>query len=56
MFGPERAGAWRKLRNEEFYFLYNILLRGMGWAGTNMRNAYETVVRINEGKSPLGRP
>jgi hypothetical protein len=67
IFGPKRdevTGVWRKLHNEELYYLYSspsiirlIKARRMKWEGTvarmgEKRNTYRLLV----GKRPLGRP
>jgi hypothetical protein len=61
------TGGWRKLHNEELHNLYSspsiirmIKSRKMRWAGhiTRMgakRNAYRILVRMPEGRRPLGR-
>jgi hypothetical protein len=69
-FGPKRNEVTverRKLRNEEFHYLYSspsiiriIKSRRMRWAGHlarmgEERNAYRLLVGKPEGKRPLGR-
>jgi hypothetical protein len=71
MFGPKReevVGGWRRLHNEELYYLYaltNIIRviksRRMRWAGLTARmgkmgNAYNILVGKPEGTRSLGRP
>jgi len=71
VFGPKRddvTGEWRKLKNEEFGYLYslpNILRvvksRRMRWAGHvacvgEGRGVHRVLVGKPEGKRPLGRP
>jgi hypothetical protein len=71
IFGPKRdevIGGWRKLHNDELYNLYSssniirmIKSRMMRWArkATRMvekRNTYRILVRMPDGKRPLGRP
>jgi hypothetical protein len=71
IFGPKRdevTGEWRKLHNEELYYLYSspsiiriMKSRRMRWAGHvarmgEQRNAYRLLVGKPEGKRPLGRP
>jgi hypothetical protein len=70
IFGPKRdevTGDWRKLHNEELHNLYfsqNIIRmiksRRIRWAGHVARmgakkNGYRIMVRMPEGKRPLGR-
>jgi hypothetical protein len=62
------TGGWRKLHNEELHNLYSSpsiirmnTSRRMRWAGHVARmgaktNAYRILVRMPEGKRPLGRP
>ena len=64
----EITGKWRKLHNVELHALYsspniitNLKSRRLRWAGhvarmEEFRNAYRVLVRIPEGKRPLGRP
>jgi hypothetical protein len=69
--GPKREnvrGEWRRLRNEELYYLYSspniirvIKSRGMRWAGHvpckgESRSSYRVSVERLEGMRPLGRP
>jgi hypothetical protein len=71
IFEPKREevnGEWRKLHNEELYHLYcspNVIRviksRRMRWAGHvarmgDERDVYRVLMRIPEGKRPLGRP
>jgi hypothetical protein len=71
IFGPKRdevTGGWRKLHNEELHILYSspsivrvIKARGMRWAWHvarmgEARGAYNILVRMPEGRRPLGRP
>jgi hypothetical protein len=71
IFGPKRdevTGGWRKLHNEELRDLYSspsiiriMKARRMRRAGHiarmgEKRNAYRLLVRMPEGKRPLGRP
>jgi hypothetical protein len=70
IFGPktdEVTGGWRKVHNEELHNLYSspylwmIKSEKMMWAGHVARmgkiiNAYNILVGMPEGKSPLGRP
>jgi hypothetical protein len=71
LFGPRRdevTGGWRKLHNEELRDLHfspsiirMIKLSRMRWAGhiartRRKRNAYWLLVKMPEGKRPLGRP
>jgi hypothetical protein len=70
IFGPKReevAGGWSRLRNEELRNLYTSpnIVRVIKWrrtiwarhvAGmTEMRNTYNILIGICEGKRPLGR-
>jgi hypothetical protein len=69
-FGPKREeyGSWRKLHNDELHSLYSspnivkvINLRRMRWVGhvarmREGRSVYRVLVRMPEGKKPLGRP
>jgi hypothetical protein len=67
-FGPKKeevAGGWRRLHNEELHNLYtspNLIRmiesrRILGHVARmgEMRNVYKILVRIPEGKRPLGR-
>jgi hypothetical protein len=71
IFGPTRdevTGEWRKLHNKELNNLYSspniiqaIKSQRMRWAWTaacmgERRGAHNVMVRIPEGKRPLGRP
>jgi hypothetical protein len=60
------TGGWRRLHNEELHNLLSspitaISSRRMRWAGRiarmrKMRSSYKILIRIPEGKRPLGRP
>jgi hypothetical protein len=69
IFGPKRdevTGEWRRLHNEELYYMYSlpniirvIRSRRMRWAGHvarkgDMTGAYRISEGKVEGKSPLG--
>jgi hypothetical protein len=70
IFGPKRdevTGEWRRLRNEELYYLYSspnipvIKSRRMRLSGHVARmgegsGAYRILVGRPEGRRPLGRP
>jgi hypothetical protein len=71
IFGPKRdevTGEWRKLHNEELHDLFSspsiiriLKSRRMRWAGHvarmgERRNAHRLLVRMPEGRRPLGRP
>jgi hypothetical protein len=70
IFGPKREedGSWRKLHNDEFYYLYSspnivrvIKSRRMRWAGhvariKEGRGDCRDLVGRPEGKRPLGKP
>jgi hypothetical protein len=65
--GPNRAGEWRKLHNEELHNLYSspdiirkIKSKRMRWAGHvvrmgDERKAYKVLMGKPEGRRPLGR-
>jgi hypothetical protein len=70
IFSPKRdevTGEWRKLHNEELYYLYSspniiktIKSRRMRWAGHvarmgEKRTAYRILVGKPEGRRPLGK-
>jgi hypothetical protein len=70
IFGPKRdevTGDWRKLQNGVLHGLYSpgiirvIKARGMRWVGNvarmgEVRDAYNILVGMPEGRRPLGRP
>jgi hypothetical protein len=71
IFGPKReevTGEWRRLHNEEIYYMYSsqsiirvIKLRRVRWAGHvacmgDGRGEYRVLVAKPEGKRPPGIP